>query len=56
MMMFVGFPVTQLRLVIRVSILHTQAVSLIGTYMLLTYTKKLNVCSYIINLLSLKLR
>ena len=51
MTMFVGFPVTQPRLVIRVSVLHTLAVGLIGYYMLLPFTEKLNACSYIINLL-----
>ena len=56
MMMFVGFPVTQLRLVLRVSILHMLAVGLTGPHMPLPYTKKLNVCSYVINLLYLKLR
>ena len=55
MMMFVGFPVAWLRLVIRLSVLHMLAVGLIGHYMLLPYTKKLNPCSYIINLLYLKL-
>ena len=55
MMMFVGFPVTRPRLAIRVSILHTLAVGLIGHYMLLLYTKRLNVCSYVSNLLYLKL-
>ena len=54
--MFVGFPVTRLRLVIRVSILHMHAVGLIGLYILLTYTEGLNVCTYVINLLSLKLQ
>ena len=54
--MFIRFPVTQLRLLIRVSILHTLAVGLIGPYMLLPLTKKLNICSYIISLLSLKLQ
>ena len=53
--MFFGFPVTLLRLVIRVSVLLTQAVDLIAPYMLVMYTKGLKVCSYIINLLSLKL-
>ena len=53
--MFVGFPVTRLRLVIRVSILRKLAVGLIGHYMLLPYTERLNICSYIINLLYLKL-
>ena len=53
MMMFVGFPVTRPRLVIRVSVLHMLAVGLIGHYMLLPYTEKLN--TYIINLLYLKL-
>ena len=56
MTMFVRFPVTRLRLVIRVSILHTLAISLIGPYMPLPYTEKLNICSYIINLLNLKLQ
>ena len=51
MMMFVGFPVTRLRLVIRVSIPCTLAVGLIGHYMLLPYTEKLNACNYIIELL-----
>ena len=49
--MFVGFPVTRHRLVLRVSILHTLAVGLIGHYMLLLYTEKLNDGSYILNLL-----
>ena len=53
--MFVGFPVTWLRLVLRVSILCTLVVGLIGHYMLLPYTKKLNACSYVINLLYWKL-
>ena len=52
---FVGFPVTRYRLVLRVSVLCMLAVGLIGHYMLLPYTKKLNACSYIINLLYLKL-
>ena len=54
MTMFVRFPVTQHRLVIRVSILCTLAVGLISHYMLLPYTEKLNACSYIINFLYLK--
>ena len=53
--MLVGFPVTRPRLVIRVSKLRTLAVGLIGPYMPLLYTEKLNVCSYVINLLYLKL-
>ena len=53
--MFIGFPVTWLRLVLRISVLRTLAVSLIGHYMLLPYTEKLKACSYIINLLYLKL-
>ena len=53
--MFVGFPVTRLRLVLRVSVLRMLAVGLIGHYMLLPYTEKLNPCSYIINVLYLKL-
>ena len=53
--MFAGFPVTRLRLVIRVSILHTLAAGLISHYMLLPYTEKLNAYSYEINLLYLKL-
>ena len=53
--MFVGFLVTRHRLVLRVSVLRTLAVGLIGHYMLLSYTKKLNVCSYVINLLYWKL-
>ena len=56
MTMFVGFPVTHLRFMIRVSILSTLAVSLSGSCMLLTYTERRNACSYIINLLSLKLQ
>ena len=56
MMMFVGFPVTHLRLVIRASILCTLAVGLSSPYILLTYTEKLNICSYGINLHSLKLQ
>ena len=56
MMMFVEFPVTQLRLVIRVSILCVLAVDLSGPYMLLTYTEKFNVCSYTINSHDLKLQ
>ena len=55
MKMFVGFPITRLRLVIRVSVLLVLAVSIISYYMLLTYTKRLNVCSHVINLLYLKL-
>ena len=55
MIMSIGFPVTRLRLVIRVSILRMLAVGLIGHYMPVPYTKKLNACSYIINLLYLKL-
>ena len=51
MMMFVGLPVTRPRLVIRVNVLCTPAVGLIGHYMLLLYTEKLNACNYIINLL-----
>ena len=51
MTMFVGFPVTQHRLVLRVSVLRMLSVGLIGHYMLLSYTKKLNAFSYIINLL-----
>ena len=51
MTMFVGFSVTRHRLVLRVSVLHTLAVGLIGHYMLLSYTEKLNTCSYIIDLL-----
>ena len=54
-MIFVEFPVTLLRLVIRASVLCTLIVGIIGHYMLLAYTKKLNACSYIINLLYLKL-
>ena len=53
--MFVGFPATRHRLVLRVSILRTLAVGLIGHYMLLSYTEKLNACSYVINLLYWKL-
>ena len=45
MMMFVGFPVTRPRLVTRVSVLCMLAVGLIGPYMLLPYTKRLNVFS-----------
>ena len=56
MMMFVKFPITQLRLEIRVAILCMLAVSLSSPYMLLTYTKKFNICSYAIYLLSLKLQ
>ena len=55
MMMFIGFPVTRPRLVIRASILRMPAVSLIGHYMLLTYTERLHISSYIIYLLYLKL-
>ena len=55
MTMFVGFPVARLRLVIRVSVLRMLAVSLVGHYMLLLYTEKLNAYSYIINLLYLNL-
>ena len=55
MMMLVGFPVSQPRLVIRVSILHTLAVGLFSHYKLLPYTKRLNVYSYIIDLLNLNL-
>ena len=55
MTMFVGFPVTRPRLVIRVSLLLTLAVGLIGHNMLLPYTKRLNICSYAISLLYLKL-
>ena len=55
MTMFVGLPVTRHRLVLRVSVLRTLAVGLIGYYMLLPYREKLNACSYIINLLYLKL-
>ena len=54
--MFDGFPATQLRLVIRVNILCTQASGLIGPFILLTYNEKLNVCSYTIHLRSLKLQ
>ena len=54
--MFVGFPVTWLRLLIRVIILCMQVVSLMGPYMLFTYTKGLNACSSVIDLLSLKLQ
>ena len=53
--MFVGFPETWHRLVLRVSVLRTLAVGLVGHYMLLSYTEKLNACSYVINLLYLKL-
>ena len=53
--MFVEFPVTWPRLVIRVSILCMLAVGLMGHYMFLPYTKMLNTCSYIINLLYLNL-
>ena len=56
MTMFVGFPVTQPSLVTSVSVLHMLAVGLIGHDMLLPYTERLNVCSYIINLLSSKLQ
>ena len=55
MTMFVGFPVTWPRLVIRVSILHTLAVGLISPYMPLPYSKKLKVCTYVKKLLHLKL-
>ena len=55
MMMLIGFPVTWLRLVIRVTKLRMLAAGLISLYMPLPYTEKLNVCSYIINLLYLKL-
>ena len=55
MTMFVGFSVTWHKLVIRVSVLRTLPVGLIGHYMLLLYTEKLNACSYIINLLHWKL-
>ena len=55
MMIFIGFPVTWLRLVIRVTELRTLAAGLISLYMPLPYTKKLNLCNYIINLLYLKL-
>ena len=51
MTMYIKFPVIQPRLVIRVSVLRTLAVGLIGHYMLLPYTEKLNACSYVINLL-----
>ena len=54
-MMFVEFPATQHRLVLRVSVLRTLAVGLIGHYMLLLYTEKLNVCCYVTNLLYWKL-
>ena len=53
--MLVVFPVSRLRLVLRVSVLCMLAIGLISQYMLLPYTKKLNACSYIINLLYLKL-
>ena len=56
MTMFVWFPVIWLRLVLRVSILRMLAVGLIGHYMLLLYTEMLMACSYIINLLYLKLQ
>ena len=56
MTMFVGFPVTWLRLLTRVSVLCMLDFSLIGPYMLLPYTKRLNICSYLINLLNLKLQ
>ena len=55
MTMFIGFPVAWPRLVIRLSILRMLAVGLIGHYMLVSYTERLNICSYIINLLYLKL-
>ena len=55
MMMFVGFPVTRLRLVLRVSIPRMLAVGLISHYILLLYIEMLNVCNYMINLLYLKL-
>ena len=55
MMMFIGFPVTQPRLVLRVGVLCMLAVSLIDHYMLLPYTKAPNTCSYIIDLLYLNL-
>ena len=51
MMIYVELPVTWLRFVIRVSVLCMLAVGLIGHCMLLPHTKKLNTCSYIINLL-----
>ena len=54
-MMLVGFQITRIRLVIRISILHMLAVGLIGHYMQLPYTKRLHICSYRINLLYLKL-
>ena len=56
MTMLIEFPVTRLRLVIGVSILNTQTVGQIGSYMLLIYTEWLNICSWAIILLILKLQ
>ena len=49
MTMFDGFPVTWLRLLLRVRLLCTLVVGLIGPNMPLPYTERLNVCSYIVN-------